>query len=100
MQTICAGSAKGVGSVGEIGAGALAEDPAMDGAALGTAICDTYYEGCEAVGTQDQTTLSVTDLTKLQPLLGTAQPIEQEDAVSITLPPRSGSAFLVQNIEE
>lgn len=47
----------------------LADNPAMNGEELGIAICDTYYEGCEAVGTQDQTTLSVTDLTKLTPLL-------------------------------
>lgn len=49
--------------------GKLADNPAMNGEELGIAICDTYYEGCEAVGTQDQTTLSVTDLTKLTPLL-------------------------------
>lgn len=49
--------------------GQLADNPAMNGEELGIAICDTYYEGCEAVGTQDQTTLSVTDLTKLAPLL-------------------------------
>ena len=49
--------------------GALAENTDMDGAALGAAICDTYYQGCEAVGTQDQTTLSVTDLSRLEPLL-------------------------------
>lgn len=47
----------------------LADNPAMNGEELGIAICDTYYEGCGAVGTQDQTTLSVTDLTKLTPLL-------------------------------
>lgn len=50
-------------------AGALAEDPSMDGAALGKAICDTYYEGCEEVGTQDNTTLSVTDLSKVGALI-------------------------------
>ena len=49
--------------------GALAEDPSMDGETLGKEICDAYYAGCEAVGTQDQTTLSLTDLTKLTPLL-------------------------------
>ena len=49
--------------------GQLADNPAMNGEELGIAICDTYYEGCEAVGTQDQTTLSVTDLTKLTSLL-------------------------------
>ena len=58
--------------------GALAENTDMDGAALGTAICDTYYQGCEAVGTQDQTTLSVTDLSKLNPLLEAYESFGQE----------------------
>lgn len=58
--------------------GALAENTDMDGAALGTAICDTYYQGCEAVGTQDQTTLSVTDLTRLTPLLEAYETFGQE----------------------
>ena len=49
--------------------GKLAADPTMDGKTLGTAICDTYYQGCEEAGTQDQTTLSLTDLSKLDPLL-------------------------------
>lgn len=48
-------------------AGALAENPAMDGQELGTVICDTYYEGCQEAGTEDQTTLSLTDLTQLTP---------------------------------
>ena len=42
---------------------------AYGGAALGKVICDAYYEGCEAVETQDSATLSVTDLTKIQGLL-------------------------------
>ena len=58
--------------------GALAENTDMDGAALGTAICDTYYQGCEAVGTQDQTTLSMTDLSKLNPLLEAYESFGQE----------------------
>ena len=58
--------------------GALAEDPTMDGARLGRAICDSYYEGCEAVGTQDQTTLSLTDLRKLTPLLDAYETFGQE----------------------
>ena len=58
--------------------GALAENTDMDGAALGTAICDTYYQGCEAVGTQDQTTLSVTDLSRLEPLLEAYESFGQE----------------------
>ena len=50
-------------------AGALAENPTMDGAALGRIICDTYYAGCEAMGTQNKATLSLTDLTRCGPLL-------------------------------
>jgi predicted small lipoprotein YifL len=49
--------------------GALAGDPAMDGAHLGQVICDSYYEGCEAVGTEQNVTLSLTDLSQLSPLL-------------------------------
>ena len=41
----------------------------MDGAELGKVICDAYYAGCEEVGTQDNTTLSLTDLSKVGPLL-------------------------------
>ena len=58
--------------------GALAANTDMDGAALGVAICDTYYQGCEAVGTQDQTTLSMTDLSKLNPLLEAYESFGQE----------------------
>lgn len=49
--------------------GALAENPSMNGAEIGEIICDTYYAGCEEVGTQDCTTLSVTDLGKVGALL-------------------------------
>lgn len=49
--------------------GALAVDPAMDGAALGEVICDAYYAGCQAVGTHSNATLSLTDLTRTGPLL-------------------------------
>lgn len=49
--------------------GALADDTTMNGEALGKAICDAYYHGCELVGTQDETTLSLTDLSKLDALL-------------------------------
>ena len=58
--------------------GELAQNPAMDGGDLGIAICNTYYEGCEAVGTEEQTTLSVTDLTKLTPLLDAYEAFGQE----------------------
>ncbi|MBQ9974003.1 MAG: hypothetical protein IJP02_03485 [Oscillospiraceae bacterium] len=49
--------------------GRLAADTAMDGEELGRAICDSYYEGCQAVGTESQVTLSVTDLSKVGKLL-------------------------------
>jgi len=67
--------------------GALAEDPTMDGDDLGIAICNSYYEGCEAVGTQDQTTLSVTDLTKLTPLLEAYESFGQEAFVAASEEP-------------
>lgn len=41
---------------------ALADDPQMDPAQLGEVICDTYMEGCEMYGTEDEATLSVVDL--------------------------------------
>lgn len=58
--------------------GELAGNPDMEGDDLGTAICNSYYEGCEAVGTEGQTTLSVTDLTKLTPLLEAYESFGQE----------------------
>lgn len=51
-------------------ADALSRDPGMDGLTLGTIICDTYREGCEAVGTADEITLSVTNLTRYYEFLG------------------------------
>lgn len=67
--------------------GELAANPSMDGAQLGTAICNTYYAGCEEVGTQDQTTLSVTDLTKLTPLLEAYEKFGEEAFVAATEDP-------------
>ena len=49
--------------------GTLAQNPSMNGEELGKVICDAYYAGCEEVGTQNNTTLSLTDLTKVQTLL-------------------------------
>ena len=65
----------------------LAENPAMDGDDLGIAICNTYYEGCEAVGTEGQTTLSVTDLGKLTPLLEAYETFGQEAFVAASEDP-------------
>ncbi len=67
--------------------GALADDPSMRGDELGVAICNSYYEGCEAVGTQDQTTLSLTDLTKLTPLLEAYESFGEEAFVAASQDP-------------
>lgn len=67
--------------------GELAKNPAMEGDDLGIAICNSYYEGCEAVGTQDQTTLSLTDLTKLTPLLEAYEAFGQEALVAASEDP-------------
>ena len=47
----------------------LNENPSMAGAQLGKIICDTYVTGCEAVGTEGNITLSVTDLSKVDSLI-------------------------------
>lgn len=48
---------------------ALGQNPGMNGAQLGTVICDTFMEGCESYDTADEITLAVTDLKKLDKLL-------------------------------
>ena len=48
---------------------ALADNPSMNGAALGEAICDSYYEACEQIGQSDMVTLSVIDLSQIAPLV-------------------------------
>ena len=47
----------------------LGDHPGIDGAALGQIICDSYMEGCEDIGMEQEATLSVVDLQKIQPLL-------------------------------
>lgn len=48
---------------------ALADNPAMNGAGLGKAICDSYVEGCEQYGVADDITLSVVDLSKMDRIM-------------------------------
>lgn len=48
---------------------ALADNPGMDGAELGRAVCDSFMEGCRNDGVEDEATQSVTNLTKIGPLL-------------------------------
>lgn len=58
--------------------GALAEDPSMDGAELGTNICDTYAQWCGKNDLADEITLSVTDLNKVEDLLEAYEMLGQE----------------------
>ncbi|MCL2299232.1 MAG: clostripain-related cysteine peptidase, partial [Firmicutes bacterium] len=48
---------------------ALAKNTAIDGAALGRTICDTYYATCAEFGEEGEITLSVTDIGRAQALL-------------------------------
>ena len=48
--------------------GALAENPAMGGAGLGKAICNSYFDECAKYDLDDTATLSVIDLSKLPTL--------------------------------
>ena len=48
---------------------AIARDPGISGAKLGQAICDSYADACKASRVQGNITLSVTDLTRLSPLV-------------------------------
>lgn len=50
-------------------ADALGKNPSMNGSELGKVICDTFKEGCEAVGTENDITLSVTNLSKINELI-------------------------------
>ena len=47
---------------------ALGQNTAMNGAALGKIICDTYYSGCQDYRTEDMATLSVIDMKQLPAL--------------------------------
>lgn len=49
--------------------GALASTPDMEPLKLAKIICDTYEQGCREVGTEDNITLSVTDLSKVSKLI-------------------------------
>ncbi len=57
---------------------ALSADPAMGPAQLGKAICDSYKAAADKKNEGGELTLSVTDLTKLQPLLEAYDAMGQE----------------------
>jgi len=49
--------------------GALAKTPTIEPLELAKVICDSYVLGCQEVGTEDNITLSVTDLSKISNLI-------------------------------
>jgi len=58
--------------------GALAENPYIDPLELAKTIYDTFKQGCEAVGTQDNITLSETDLSKVADLVAAYNDLGKE----------------------
>ncbi len=48
----------------------LAADPGMNGEELGKEICDSFANGCKECGTDNEITLSVTDLSKTDAVIG------------------------------
>ena len=73
---------------------ALAANTTMDGAQLGTAICDTYYAGCEeAEQSPEEATLSVIDLDKTAPLLDAFNEVGNE---ALLLAVKEQEAYLSQ----
>ena len=73
--------------------GELAESPEMNGEELGRVICDTYYKGCQEVGTEESTTLSLVDLRKIGPLLKAYDDFGSECLVSACEDPSFFSQF-------
>jgi len=67
--------------------GKLAKDPSMTASELGIIICNTYYDGCEEMGTESKVTLSVTDLTKLPALLEAYEEFGKEALVEALTAP-------------
>lgn len=74
-------------------ADALGQNPAMDGLELGKVICDTYVEGCEAVDTADEITLSVTNLSKIPDLVKAYDKFGKEALISAVEDPGFLSSF-------
>lgn len=74
-------------------AAALAANPAMEAKELGTVICDTYQSGCELVGTQDNITLSLTNLSKFSSVLTAYEDFGKEALANACIDPSFFSYF-------
>ena len=57
---------------------ALSDNPGMDGAELGKAICDAFEKGCQDEEVADEITLSVTDLSRIGNLMEAYENLGQE----------------------
>ncbi len=73
--------------------GALAQNPEMSGAELGRAICDSYMDGCIAVGIADNATLSLTNLSKVGQLVTAYDNFGKEALAYACADPSFFSAF-------
>lgn len=74
-------------------AGALAENPGIEVAELGKIICDTYAEGCDLVGTADNITLSLINLSLVPDLLMTYEDFGKEALANACTDPSFFSYF-------
>ncbi len=81
--------------------GALAGTPEMEPLELSKIICDSYVQGCEEAGTQDNITLSVTDLSKLSGLISAYDDFGKEALASAVENPAFFAHFsqIANNVE-
>lgn len=74
-------------------AAALSTNPSMEASEFGKVICDTYMTGCELVGTQDNITLSLTNLSKVADLVAAYNDFGKEALASACVDPAFFSYF-------
>nr|WP_246241180.1 clostripain-related cysteine peptidase [Anaerocolumna sedimenticola] len=81
--------------------GALAGTPDMEPLELSKVICDSYVQGCEEVGTEDNITLSVTDLSKISNLVAAYDDFGKEALASALENPTFFAHFsqIANNVE-
>ncbi len=56
----------------------LEQNPSANGAELGQVICDSFYESCAETGEEGAATLSVIDLSKVDPLITAFDSLSQD----------------------
>ena len=72
---------------------ALAQNPGMDGARLGQHICDTFLAECDEQWQGGEVTLSVVDLSRIQPLLEAYEAMGAEAMTHALVDPGFFSTF-------